>query len=278
MLAGMAATVISYSQAPEAPVAQRVDVNQLREEGLAALRATRHLPVKKLHRLYVEQDPKVMPHIRLFQHAWDEDMRWYENSPAIRAKAVNPLSIIPLMEVKPLTEEEKVSLRPEFERLGVKAFQQVGDTCSLYSTQHLLQYAFAAAGMKAPSPNELMRLTGTDGVKVPTPILIQAATKASAPAGKVPHTMQFTGFSGNLSTKMFHEMVKHQIRNKRAVQVATADCTHAIVIVGFHTKDKKTTWEFLNSNRIWQDNGYSTIKGISDITAFSLWFEASVEK
>ncbi len=274
IVALLATIITTYSQTGGAPAStKQIDEDKLAADAQVAIREINDLPVIKLHRHYVEEKPKIIPHLKLLQYRWEQNVRSYDSNSALKARSVNPIFLIPLIEVKALTEEERVSLRPELERLGVKAIQQEGDTSAIYSAQHLLQYAFAGAGMKAPSPNELTKLCGVDGVKATPQTLIKAAAEASKAAGKVPHTLEFNGVSENISNKLFLEMVKHQIRNKRLVVVSTPSRDHTIVVLGFHTKDRKMTWECLDSNKASKNGGYTTIDDIDNTGAFSLWFE-----
>jgi dolichyl-phosphate-mannose--protein O-mannosyl transferase len=79
--------------------------------------------------------------------------------------------------------------------------------------------------------------------------------------------------------KITEEVIKHQLRNGHPVLASIYETipgvgsgNHAIVVVGFHAKDGKNTWEILNSNNTNQDGGYTTRRGLHG-GSYSIWFE-----
>lgn len=269
-LTGAAPAIRQMPVRPRAMTTREIRV--IRDNGIEASKAVQALPIQELIRLYQANDPKVQPHIDSIALSNDQDRRFFNKFPELADNTISPMALIG--QVKLVEGEEKVSLRPEFERVGVKATQQVGDTCSTYSAQHLFQYAYLAAGKNPPTTATLMALTGTNGVKVPPLYTLRAMAQYNRQRGyPTPKVVSFNGFS-SLNEKLFFELVKHQLRSKRAVVASNNTNSHAIVIVGFHTTaDGKTIWEYLDSNRVWQDKGYKTTDRITSGSAFSIWFE-----
>lgn len=144
--------------------------------------------------------------------------------------------------------DEKVSLRPEFERVGVVAHQQTGDTCFQHATYHMYQYQCRAKKLRVPSYEQFVQSMGGMTTKL---YLVRASDGRRLMIQNV--------FLGGI-TPLEHELVKHLIRNGHPCMISLPKpAGHGVLAIGFEVKDGVTTFEYLDSNRVWQDKGFRTV-------------------
>jgi hypothetical protein len=183
--------------------------------------------------------------------------------------------LIPLLESitpKPPGTAETVSLRPEFEKLGVKPLRQVGNTCAIYTARHIMDF-YTKKGL-AP-------VIDFDKIKN-TIDKEDAARDLEDPQGTAERIARHAklGISDNMYSysqvirraiksvpKMVNneweylpasiEFIKQEIRNGRPVSVGGQTVRdgqtrgHQQLVVGFKTPDqelKSTQLEVLDSN------------------------------
>ena len=101
---------------------------------------------KERQQLLINNDPDYMRYLKSSKSHWIQDKHWKKGIPAWETH--KKLDLIEK------TENEHVSLRPEFEKLGIKAEQQVGGTCTLYSAYKLFEYTYKKNGKKMVSRNQ----------------------------------------------------------------------------------------------------------------------------
>jgi len=170
--------------------------------------------------------------------------------------------------VIPEDKDEVVSLRPEFEKLGVTATQQIGDSCSVYSAYHLMQFITRKNGVKPASIENFSSrsLPTSNGDSV---MMDQDAVQTIAHIMGKP--IKVTWIQSSLNN-LNHEIVKALLRRGVPVTLSWRPTKedgyeegngrrslHASVVVGFRVKEGVTEWEVLDSNQIWKDNGYKFI-------------------
>lgn len=261
-------------------------LNNRAKEASAVREQLRKLPAAEIHKMFVDQKTNKNPEIDLLlqvmESRWGNTRRFQEaKDPAWSNYNFGYQDIMHLIEVKPDDVEEKVSLRSEFERLGVKPTEQERHMCTMYSAQHLAQYVFLKKGAEPPSIENLktrirpMWDWTKTGMSTPSRIIIPAIESGNK-------RLKVLWINGPLP-KISDEMIKHQIRNGHPCRVSIWEKigggggSHAIVVIGFHSKDGVTTWEMLNSNNTNEDGGYTTRPNNSiqhDASQdFSAWFE-----
>jgi hypothetical protein len=257
---------------------------QFLEENNPIFEKFRKLPAKELHQMILDQPQKNDPEIAIFIESFklhlenvEKRENWYSKDPHWRKFNLNYFDIAHLMEIKDADVEERVSLRPEFERLGVKAREQEKNLCTMYSAQHLGQYLFLSKEKRPPTIAELkarvapMWNWNTSGGSTPCEYLIKALEQ------KMGNRINVVWIQGSPSIKLTYEVAKHQLRNGHPIRaqvwetIGSSGGWHVVVIVGFHSKNGRTTWEALNSNHTSRDGGYTTYDAISE--GFSAWFE-----
>jgi hypothetical protein len=176
--------------------------------------------------------------------------------------------------------DEVVSLRPQFEALGVKAGQQSGNTCALFATQHLLQYSCLKDGGKPPTRNQLEAAYKADGGTIidgtfDTYGLLKAGEKSYGKKAQV-QWLELLNDAVLTNGALNVELIKNELRKGRACLGTTSDNpkgTHSVVIVGFKTQGAETQFEYLNSNGISNDKGYRFIASHLIGAEYSMWFE-----
>lgn len=191
------------------------------------------------------------------------------------------------LEIKDPQEDERVSLRENLLKIGVKPTQQIGPTCSFYSLFHMLQFACLIDGKKYPSIEAIRaavvkRRPSIGNPSNPNPNLVFPIL--ADVCGERPMVMDLrTGIP-----KLTEEVVKQELRNGRPCCVQTTYRKqgvghHAIVVVGFETKGGVTRYEYLDSNKIPTENGsgfntfpnefITPINWDSPLGTYSLWFK-----
>lgn len=163
--------------------------------------------------------------------------------------------------------DEIVSLRPQFEKLGMVAHQQVENTCFQHAAYHLYQYELRKNGLPVPSYEQFVQMIG-GGSGDPYKILHLKLPGKTMRSYEILTQIQ----------ELDHELIKHQLRNGRPCIVSGdfPQGAHVVLAIGFIVKDGKTTFEYLDSNRIWQDKGYRfSGPGVSGNFKgeFSAWYE-----
>lgn len=275
------------------------------EDALAKAKAEesnlKGLSSQEIAKLFLAKDPKVTGIIENTERIWADQIRKWnmitnpsltqvgthlqKNDPEWDKYNFSFLQVLPQMNIKPQLEEERVSLKPAFEKLGIVGKQQEKYNCWLYAGYHLTQYAFLSKGQSPPTLSDLKSRLTRRGIATNEPgggsatKVIGAINETLAPQKR----LNVLWFSSRpyYADRMAGEMIKHQLRNNRACIVSITETigsssgNHSVVIIGFHAKDGRTTWEILNSN-IGKTQGYETrINWAIDtgISGFSFWIE-----
>lgn len=230
------------------------------------------LSAKELQTRILKKDPDALNLIFTYNHTWEEYAYYHRNDPQWLRFNLSPASLFAKMEIKPDNEPEKVSLRPKFEKLGVRAAKQIGGTCTVYSAHHLFQYACLSAGWPALSIDELKRRVIPDP-RIERGQIIDEINALNATSPKRVTTQWLGGGMSRLTVAA----IKHLLRQGKACRIGEIlpknAGDHAEVVVGFETHaDGTTTWELLNSNRVEVDKGYHKEKW-KIWGDFSVWFE-----
>jgi hypothetical protein len=171
-------------------------------------------------------------------------------------------------------KDETVSLRPEFERLGVVATKQVGDSCSIYASFHLAQFLMRKHGIAAPSIQEWQRKAVTENLHGKNP----ASDKQmifdhevvdgikSLVGNRNVHVTWTIMPLGNLKQEVTKELLRKGVPvliewvPPKADGYVTVGAPHSSLIVGFVTKDGVTQWEIIDSNHVDRNGGYKFIR------------------
>jgi hypothetical protein len=182
---------------------------------------------------------------------------------------------IPLLESitpKPPGTAETVSLRPEFEKLGVKPLRQVGNTCAIYTARHIMDF-YTKKGL-APIidfdkiKNKIDREDAERDLKDPQGTAQRIANHAKR--GIDDNMYSYSQVIDNVIRsvpKMVNnewvglpasiEFIKQEIRNGRPVSVSGQTVIdgraygHQQLVIGFKTPDQElnsTQLEVLDSN------------------------------
>lgn len=257
---------------------------RIQELAVAANKKIRWGDPKELHRLFIEKDESVQVIADCFDLFTEKKMKHRDAVPISR----NILTYYDVgKDLEVTAGEEKVSLREEFEKLGVRLRHQERNLCAIYATYHIAQFAHLSANLPAPSVDQIKALltpkeladTQTHGSSPRTLLHRMARTQ---PNGK---TMKVLWMSAP-TEKLTEELVKHQLRNGKPCVMTITEVIgggsgrHYIVVVGFHTKNGKTEWEYLNSNNVGDENGgYVKKTGVIFVNrglgndGLSVWFE-----
>lgn len=193
-----------------------------------------------------------------------EELRALEKDPQFDKWVSSALDLLPTLGME--TKDEVVSLRPEFEKLGVVAHQQVGTTCVVHAAYHMYQYQCRKAGLAVPSYRDFER---------------------RMKGGFVSHLSVIRGADGRrlkmlkLGTlglgALDREVIKDQLRKGHPCMIRLEHKNHSVLAVGFTTKNGKTTFEYLDSGRTWENKGYHTVRASSSVNIgvwhYSAWYE-----
>jgi hypothetical protein len=180
-------------------------------------------------------------------HNLEKDPEWEKYN-------ITAWDVLSKLEVK-TDPEEKMSLRPKFKELGIHATKQIGPTCELYSTNHLLQFVCKSAGITPPT---LETIKAACGPPWPSGIYPTGKLDYKGLLGKRPIITSIGGNGIIYPAPLVFEVVKYELRNGRPVKSDIGG--HAVVITGFEIeKNGKTLFEYLNTNGIEKNEGfYST--------------------
>jgi hypothetical protein len=237
--------------------------SRLSKEASQAHKQIQHLSAKELQEAYLAKDPLVMQAASYAIFLWERDeARGATFNDPGRIGFHNRVceDYIRTLEIKDPSVEEIVSLREEFKKLGVRATQQVGGTCAFHSVYNMLQYAALKDGGTPPSLKRFhdaarQKVPGKHGNMHPT---------YSLPAIKNVYGKRATVMSLNTGiSKLTEEALKQELRNGRPVRATSkyrnSFALHHILVIGFHTKDGKTRYEYLDSNLLPTENnsGYA---------------------
>lgn len=156
------------------------------------------------------------------------------------------------LEIKDPTPE-KVSLRPEFERLGVRSQQQVYNSCIMYSTHNLIQFLAKKHKLRTPSIQELLAGRILDPKAECTGPNTRTCLETFERINGVRVNVQSLGI---FHRELNHELLKNQLRLGRPCLVGVPGA-HQMLAVGFEVDAHgNTTLELLDTNRVYQDGGY----------------------
>jgi hypothetical protein len=183
-----------------------------------------------------------------------------------------PMDVLAELEL-PSPKDEVFTLRPILEKAGIKAMKQQGNTCTTYAGMYLTQYLHAVAGKKVLSRNEFLDALAKNG-RATSDFLFphELAKGLTSLHGKKPNWLQIDTRNYRLDT----ELAKHMLRKGRPLLVkesgGTGKMYHAMLCIGFTTKDGETTFQCIDSNGLHVDNGYRTLAG-SICGASCVWFD-----
>lgn len=165
--------------------------------------------------------------------------------------------------VIPDTKDEVVSLRPEFEKLGVTATQQIGDTCTTYSTFHLMQFVTRKNGVTPATIEKFSESAILHGGKITNELAVEIIAYIT---GKPVKVTWIQSPLNNLNHEITKDLLRRGIPSIISWRPTKADgyeeggpSGHASVVVGFRIKDGATEWEILDSNHIEKNAGYKFI-------------------
>lgn len=195
-----------------------------------------------------------------------------KNAGLINARTNNTTHVMAwdLAKTVPLdkTEDETVSLRPEFEKLGVVATQQVGNSCTMYSAYHLLQYLAKQHGAKIPTATGFREAAGET-----SPFQGMFLHEKCMAVQKILNRHIEIIHHDRSLVALNHEVIKQLIREGTPTLISwrtsakngyDSEGNHQSLVVGFVVKDGVTQWEILDSNHIWKDKGYKFIDAKND--------------
>jgi hypothetical protein len=175
----------------------------------------------------------------------------------------------------PSPNNEEASLRPVFEKAGIKAMKQEGEDCTVYAGMYLTQYWQATTGKMVTNRNEFLNLLKQSGKNSPNDVLfdeeIVAALKHQH--GKIPTVLKMAG----VTRFLLIELIKEMIRKGRPVLIDVKGSKykgHRVLCIGFTTKDGNTTFHYIDSNGLYIDHGYKTVPEYGvDVTSDCIWIE-----
>jgi hypothetical protein len=216
---------------------------------------------KELQKLLIEKDYDMM----LLTHSW-RTQKPFTIKGVTYTYAADAATSINIPELA----DEKVSLRPEFEKLGVNAIQQEHNLCSVYSSYKLVEFLTKKAGVKPPSLSEWKKM-GTNPLRSNPDAIVEldsmpALANYVAKFGRTLHVTK----TDILPKQLAHEVTKDLLRKgvptvlswvpRKKDGYSGSGISHASVVVGFVVKDGITQWEILDSNFITDENkGYKFI-------------------
>jgi hypothetical protein len=233
----------------------------------------KNLSALELHKLFLSDDDDVFINTYLERQRYKDAERinpqWKINNPS-------QFETLASIQVKPDDVEEHVSIRAQFEKLGVvtvpqtfelrESDQEIENSFRARSFHELCQYACLADGGKPPSLEELKAShlkTNPSGTYFDGSLI----TALQRSYGKQPTVL-------NLNTgiqKLTDELIKDQLRKGHACRLRVQGLP-GIIAIGFHAKNGKTTFEYLNASSILPGKAYIRSSRTGD-QPFSLWFE-----
>ena len=224
------------------------------------------LTAKELMEKFKANDPDLL--LVMSKNSYASDLDYYNGKDPNLASRFKP-SIELLRKIEIKEGDEKVSLRSDFEKVGVVAHQQTTDACFQHASYHAYQYQLKKNKLPAPSYEGFIQMSGGGAGYA------KAMFNFKLPDGRKPQIYDLN--LGGVA-QLERELVKHQLRNgiPCIISVIIPNIPgHVVLAIGFETKDGKTTFEYLDSNRVWQDKGYRTIDSDNVIPrgGFSAWFE-----
>ena len=209
------------------------------------------LTAKELMEKFKSNDPDLLFVIN--RNGYDNYLKyWGGKDPELAKRSRSGVELLRTIEIK--DGDEKVSLRPAFEKLGMVAHQQVEDRCYQHATYHMYQYECRRLKLPVPSYEGFMQKLG-GGKGNPLGIVYFQLNDGRK------LFIQHINLGG--VTVLEHELIKHQLRNGKPC-VISADFPklsgHVVLAIGFEVKNGETTFEYLDSNRVWQDKGYRSTR------------------
>jgi hypothetical protein len=256
---------------------KREQLQQLAKESSEAMAnlSRNRIPIKEIIELFQNNDPKISPIIRcsesvradaISRNIQKRDPKWAEYNPA-------SISIVPLLEPKDQSQEEKVSLRPELDKAGIKRITGEVGFHRNYAYFTLLQYITLSKGLPELNKEELLNHFGDSLF----PVLDHLAKME-------PRPKYMDGGIGSMI--LDYEIIKYHLRKGRPVIVATWDlkeqvmvgdtkatAIYTLLITGFETKDGQATWEGLCFSPTIPEPGYVTVKSITSGESKCFWYE-----
>jgi len=171
----------------------------------------------------------------------------------------------------PATVPETISLRPEFEKLGIQALDQKHEPlCEIYAAYQMLRFTFAKKHMKPPVSLEAFKKLASSGsglehirrANISKLIIRTCACQTSS----ITMASTWSGEKANINI----EWVKYELKHGRPVVISAraegSGNPHAMVAVGIHTFPNPNSFQdvtILNSwGTDWKDKGYG-ITGIN---------------
>lgn len=187
-----------------------------------------------------------------------------EKDPEWEKYNIMPWDVLSKLEIK--TGPEKVSLRPRFKELGVKANKEIEPICDLYSIDHLLQFTCKPAGITPPTLDKIKMACG--GANHFGTYFTQKIDYTNL-CGKRPVITRIQ-IGGSIPYSLVCEIVKHELRSGRPV--ISGSGTFAPLVTGFETNEAgKTSWECFDSKPIRLEEGFYWDRSIDP--QFSLHFK-----
>jgi hypothetical protein len=279
VLGVVGATLITFSQEPAAPAGE-VKVLTLQE--LQELRKTK--APEEINKMILENnaDPVIQRLKANFNMKETHRMGILHKYPSLTKSLGSYKDVAKDLFQKDRAEE--VSLYEHIEKIGLKQSQQELNLCSVYSVFHTAQYAYLEAGLTPPTvnylkslltPEELVRARKAgNGIET---LLFRLAVKANQETGKTLKVLDLRA----PTSEIMEEMIRTQVRNKRACVALTAMVyrnnqeaePHWVMIAGFgQTKGKENYWKTIDSN-ISTGGRYQLIGDPFLGEAWAIWFE-----
>lgn len=214
-----------------------------REEQIALREKFKNMGAAEVQGLLLKNDAALLQYIEQFDNAT------FQGWKHITAKS--PWDLVRTMEIKPIVNE-KVSLRPEFEKLGVRSKKQVGYSCIGYTYHNLFQYLAA----KHHGVNPSIAAVLAPGVPDNRPNQTQCLEVFQKHNGWLPKMQELSTSIKALDI----EILKHELRNGKPCTISWWNGgPHHSLAVGFEVKDGVTTFEILDTNGVENGGGYKTI-------------------
>lgn len=197
--------------------------------------------------------------------------RIHENEPKYANQRHYKIPLLESINPKPPGTAESVSLRPEFEKLGVKPLHQIGGTCAIYAARHIMDF-YTKKGL-APVidfdkiKSRIDRQDAQRDSENPKEAAERDLRRAKLGIEKGYSYSQIIRYVGDSVPKLVNnewgdmpalvEFIKHEIRNGRPVSITGVVFKHGQgyghqqIVVGFKTPDQghaSTELQVLDSN------------------------------
>lgn len=244
---------------------------QTREQGIADMKRAGELrkkfdqmSAKELMAAYKAGNEEIAFMLQRSERSFANWMKYHGNKkPSLSEQTRSGVALLNEVEIR--EGDEHVTLRPEFERVGVVA-QGQGQTwtCFQHATYHMYQYECRRKRLKVPSYPQFMDMIG-GGAGV---------------LGRI-HTIQASNgnqlFIQHLQLGipvLERELVKHQIRiGHPCVMLMESHVSgaHGVLIIGFKLEGNTTTFEYLDSNGVAENKGYRTMDATRFIASSEGW-------